>query len=60
MYKRQKEASMTVEAAFVLPVFLFAMLLLAFLAQMARCQDEVQWALTRVAREVSAEYGAAG
>ncbi len=60
MNKRQREASMTVEAAFVLPVFLFAMLLLAFLAQMARCQDEVQWALTRVAREVSAEYGAAG
>lgn len=49
---------MTVEAAFVLPVFLFAMLLLAYLGQMARCQDNVQWALTRVAREASAEYGA--
>lgn len=49
---------MTVEAAFVLPVFLFAMLLLAFLGQMAKCQDEMQWALTRVAREASAEYGA--
>lgn len=59
MCKRQKEASMTVEAALVLPVFLFSMLLLAFLAQMVRCQDEVQWALTRAAREVSAEYGAA-
>lgn len=52
-------ASMTVEAAFVLPIFLFAMLLLAYLAQMAKCQDSVQWALTRVAREASAEYGAA-
>lgn len=56
----QKRASITVEAAFVLPVFLFAMLLLAFLGQMAKCQDEVQWALTRVAREASAELGAVG
>ena len=54
----KQRASMTVEAAFVLPIFLFAMLLLAYLAQMAKCQDSVQWALTRVAREASAEYGA--
>lgn len=54
----KQRASMTVEAAFVLPIFLFAMLLLAYLGQMAKCQDSVQWALTRVAREASAEYGA--
>lgn len=53
-----KEASITVEAAFILPVFLFAMLLYAFLGRMAECQDKVQWALTRVAREASAELGA--
>lgn len=51
---------MTVEAALVLPVFLFAMLLTAYLGLLARCQDEVQWALTRVARGASAEYGAEG
>lgn len=50
--------SMTVEAALVLPVFLFGMLLTAYLGLLVRCQDEVQWALTRVAREASAEYGA--
>lgn len=49
---------MTVEAALVLPVFLFAMLLIAYLGMLVQCQDEVQWALTRVAREASAEYGA--
>jgi hypothetical protein len=55
---RKENASMTVEAAFVLPIFLFAMLLMGYLAQMARCQDFVTQALTRVAREISAEYGA--
>lgn len=50
---------MTVEAALILPVFLFAMLLMAYLAKMAGYQDRVQWVLTRVAREASAEYGAA-
>lgn len=50
-------ASLTVEAALVLPVFLFAMILLSYLAMLVKCQDEVQWALTRVAREASAECG---
>lgn len=49
---------MTVEASFVLPIFLFAMILIGYLGQMMRCQDEVQEALTRLAREASAEYGA--
>ena len=49
---------MTVEASLVLPIFLFAMILIGYLGQMMRCQDEVQGALTRVAREASAEYGA--
>ena len=50
--------SMTVEAALVLPVFLFAMILISYLGLLTKCQDEVQWALTRAAREASAEYGA--
>lgn len=52
-----RKASMTVEAALVLPLFVFAMILTGYIAQMAVCQDEVQWALTRIAREASAEYG---
>lgn len=51
-------ASLTVEASLVLPIFLFAMILIGYLGQMIRCQDEVQGALTRLAREASAEYGA--
>lgn len=58
-FGRFQEASMTVEASLVLPVFLFAMLLVAYLARLAGYQDKVQWALTRTAREASAEYGAA-
>ena len=56
--KLGKEASMTVEATLILPIFLFAMILIGYLGQMIRCQDEVQGALTRLARESSAEYGA--
>lgn len=50
--------SMTVEAALILPVFLFAMLSVVYLGLLIMCQDEVQWALTKTAREISAEYGA--
>ena len=55
---KENGASMTVEAALVLPIFLFAMITVAYLGQMIKCQDEIQWALTRVARETSAKYGA--
>ena len=48
---------MTVEASICLPVFLFAMILIGYLGQMIRCQDEVQSALSRVAKEAAAEYG---
>ncbi|MCH5266067.1 MAG: pilus assembly protein [Lachnospiraceae bacterium] len=56
--KERQPASLTVEAALVLPVFLFAMILLSHLGLLIKCQDEMQWAMTRVAREASAEYGA--
>lgn len=55
--KAKQEASMTVEASFVLPIFLFAMILIGYLGQMMRCQDEVQEALTRLVREASVKYG---
>jgi hypothetical protein len=54
----RRKGSLTVEASLVLPVFLFAMLLIAYLGLMIQCQDEVQWAMTRTVREASAEYGA--
>jgi len=54
----KKRASMTVEASIVLPIFLMAMVLITYIGLLIECQDEVQWALTRVAREASAEYGA--
>ena len=55
--KKKENGSMTVEASICLPVFLFAMILIGYLGQMVRCQDEVQSALSRVAKEAAAEYG---
>lgn len=58
MRKRCRSASLTVEASLVLPMFLFAMILVTYIGQLIKCQDDMNWALTRVAREASAEYGA--
>lgn len=55
--KKKENGSMTVEASICLPVFLFAMILIGYLGQMIWCQDEVQSALSRVAKEAAAEYG---
>lgn len=57
MIVNEKQASLTVEASFVLPIFLFAMMLISYIGQLIACQDEVQQVLTRIAREASAEYG---
>lgn len=51
-------ASLTVEAALVLPVFLIAMILIGFIGQMIRCQDEITEVVDRIANEASKEYGA--
>lgn len=58
MKKNGVSASLTVEASLILPVFLFAMIITAYLGKLASCQDDVQQAITRIAREASAEYGA--
>ena len=58
--KTRRRASLTVEASLALPIFLYAMVLLSYLGLFIKCQDEVQWAMTRVVREASAEYGAGG
>lgn len=47
---------MTVEASLVLPVFLFAALSILSINKLILYEEQVQWALTRTAREVSVEY----
>ncbi len=56
----RRSGSLTVEASLVLPLFLFAMVTLAYLGQLLKCQDEVQNAMNLVASEASALYGAGG
>lgn len=51
-------ASLTVEAAFVLPIFMFAMLLIAYIGLLVKTQDEVRHAMVRTVEEASAEVGA--
>ena len=51
-------ASMTVEASLVLPIFLFAMLIIAYTGMLIRTQDEVKNTMTRIVNEASAEVGA--
>lgn len=53
-----KKGSMTVEASFVLPIFLFAALTILFMNKLILYEEQVQWAFTRTAREVSVEYAA--
>lgn len=50
------QGSLTVEASFVLPFFLFATLSILYICRLLYYEDEVQWALTKVAREISVEY----
>ena len=51
-------ASLTVEAALVLPIFLFAVLTVAYLGLVVKTQDEVRHAMCRTVSEASAEAGA--
>ena len=57
-YRIPSPASMTVEASLVLPVFLFAMLIIAYTGMLIRTQDEVKNTMTRIVNEASAEVGA--
>lgn len=54
--RKEIQGSLTVEAALVLPIFLFAALSILYINQLLRYEEEVQWALTRTAREASVEY----
>lgn len=58
MGKKKQRGSLTVEASLVLPIFVFAALSVVYISQLILYEEKVQWALTRVAREASAEYGA--
>lgn len=51
-------ASLTVEASLVLPIFLFAVLTICYMGLLAKTQDEVRHAMTRIVSEASAEAGA--
>ena len=51
-------ASLTVEASLVLPLFLFAVLTVAYLGLLVKTQDEVRHAMSRTVSEASAEVGA--
>lgn len=56
--EKGKKASMTVEAALVLPVFIFVMLSVIYIIQLLFFEEEVQWALMRTGKEISVEYAA--
>lgn len=56
MRKTRLRGSLTVEAALVLPVFVFAALSILYLNKLLQLEEEVQWALVRTAREASVEY----
>lgn len=58
MLKRKQRGSLTVEASLALPIFVFAALSVIYISQLILYGEKVQWAMTRVAREVSAEYAA--
>lgn len=58
MCKRRKSGSLTVEAALILPLFLFAALSILYINKLILYEEKVQWALNRAAREASVEYAA--
>lgn len=60
MCKSKGRGSLTVEAALVLPIFLFAALSIVYMNRLILYEEKVQWALNRVAREASVEYAALG
>lgn len=60
MKRTNKKGSLTVEAALVLPIFIFAALSILYVNKMLLYTEKVQWALARTGREVSAEYAASG
>lgn len=60
MWDKKGNGSLTVEAALVFPVFLFAALSIVYINRLILYEEKVQWALNRVAREVSVEYAAMG
>ena len=55
---KRVSGSMTVEAALVLPLFIFSMVLIGYMGVLMSEEEQVQMAMVRVAREASAGYGA--
>ncbi len=49
------QGSITVEASLVVPIFFFAIYTFLFMILIVGCQDEVGWAMARLAREAAIE-----
>lgn len=58
MRKKKKSGSLTVEAALILPLFLFAAMSILYINKLILYEEKIQWALNRAAREASIEYAA--
>lgn len=56
--RKYSKASLTVEAALVLPIFIFATVSVIYINRLLFYEEEVEWALVRIGREVSVEYAA--
>lgn len=54
--KIHMDGSITVEASIVLPIFIFLIVGILYLNQFTYCEEQVQCALTQVAKEASVEY----
>lgn len=58
MNKKCSTASLTVEAALVLPLFLFAALCIIYINRLLLYEEKIEQALVRTGRELSVEYAA--
>lgn len=58
MDNKYTKASLTVEAALVLPLFFFAALCIIYINKLLLYEEEVQQAIVRTGREISVEYAA--
>lgn len=51
--KKETQASLTVEAAFILPIFLYLIIIFLYFFQIMTIQEKIQMGITEAAREIS-------
>lgn len=51
--KKKAQASLTVEAAFILPIFLYLIIIFLYFFQIMTIQEKIQMGITEAAREIS-------